>query len=66
MDPPLCWTCANVANVERSTVCTKYGALVLLYSSCDSYEKRVEQGVQDIGKEFLRERFPFGLNDLRS
>jgi hypothetical protein len=64
--PPHCWECVNVANLGGSdTVCTKYGALVLLYSSCGSHERRGWSDSPVESKEEVERRFRWGLNDLR-
>jgi hypothetical protein len=42
----------------------KYGAWVLLFSSCSAFERQ-ERGLAIVGKEEVAGRFPFGLRDLR-
>lgn len=62
--PHHCMTCAHAADFERWLVCLKYGAYVLLYSSCGSFE-RGETGLRIVKKEDVRVKFEWGLVDLR-
>ncbi len=56
--------CAHAAHFERELVCLEYGAYVLLYSSCKSFERK-EKGLPVVNKEEVREKFGFGLVELR-
>lgn len=55
--------CAHVADFEREMICMKYGAYVLLYSSCGSFE-RAERGQPVVSEEEVERKFGLGLVDL--
>jgi len=60
-----CWDCVHSASYDAQTVCSKYGAYVLIYSSCSDFERRVGSDQAVLKAEELKERFKPGLNDLR-
>jgi hypothetical protein len=62
--PPHCIVCVHAADFERDLVCMEYGAYVLLYSSCKSFE-RVERGRPIVSKDEVGGKFKSGLVDLR-
>jgi hypothetical protein len=63
-DPPHCKVCAQADDFERELVCMEYGAYVLLYSSCGSFESR-EKGTPVIGREEVSQKYASGLIDMR-
>lgn len=65
MDTPYCWECVHSAGCDMQTICSKYGACVLIFSSCSGFERRVGADQLVLKAEELKERFRFGLNDLR-
>jgi hypothetical protein len=62
--PPHCMVCAHAAHFERQLVCLEYGAYVLLYSSCRSFERK-EKGLPYDKKEDIEAKYGSGLVDLR-
>jgi hypothetical protein len=64
--PPHCWECASVASLEGlDLVCMKYGAYILLYSSCSSHERRGASDSPILSKAEVARKFRWGLNELR-
>ena len=61
--PPHCGRCAHHTQESGKIglLCWKYGAKVLWESSCKSFEERLDYGATE---EQIKEKFPFGLNDL--
>jgi len=62
--PPHCRVCTHAANLERELVCLEYGAYVLLYSSCSSFERR-EKGLPVVEKNEVQGKFESGLVNMR-
>lgn len=64
--PPHCFECIRFAHFEREgEVCMKYGAFVLLCSSCDSFSLRTDAMTPIVHESDINEKFRVGLNDLR-
>lgn len=65
VNPPHCRDCIYVAELDRSMVCMKYGAYVLLCSSCESFEGRIGSDSPIVNSQEVNMRFRSGLNELR-
>jgi hypothetical protein len=61
---PHCGWCVHSANLNRWRVCTKYGAYVLIYSSCELFERRDALDSPIISEQEFRMAFGEG-DDLR-
>jgi hypothetical protein len=64
VNPHHCMVCAHGASYSLQMTCMKYGASVLVYSSCGSFE-RAERGQPVVQKEDVRAKFEWGPVDLR-
>jgi hypothetical protein len=63
---PYCFECVRFA-LEKGTsrgLCWEYGAYVSLYSSCESFERRVGSSTPIVDADAIRACHRFGMEDL--
>ena len=63
---PYCFECVHFATEWGTSkgLCWEYGAYVSLYSSCQTFERRVGSDAPIMDGAMVNANFRFGLNDL--
>ena len=66
LNKPHCRECVHFADEMFTArgICWKYGAYVSLYSSCQTFERRMGADPPIMDVALVRASFRFGLNDL--
>ncbi|MDE1853239.1 MAG: hypothetical protein KGI38_05780 [Thaumarchaeota archaeon] len=63
---PYCFECVHFATEWGTSrgLCSEYGAYISLYSSCKTFERRVNSSTLIFDKDQIKMSYRFGLNDL--
>ena len=66
LNKPYCRECVHYADEKFSMrgICWEYGAYVSLYSSCQTFERRVGADAPIMDEVVIRATFSSGLRDL--
>ncbi|MGD0396028.1 MAG: hypothetical protein ABSB26_03855 [Nitrososphaerales archaeon] len=63
---PYCFECVHFATEKGTSqgLCWEYGAYVSLYSSCGTFERRVNSSTPIVDEGEIKVSYRFGLKDL--
>ena len=66
LNKPCCRECVHYADEMFTArgICWEYGAYVSLYSSCQTFERRVGSDTPIVDEALIKASFRSGLNDL--